>query len=102
MRSSHLEEMPCICGCVLVVVARFLAAAVPRLNCDGACGCWPLGLPATSGSAVCVTVHTTIHGERVDPYIWTMWTWFIDRVLRGLSGFCPRSAGRIVTECYAC
>src|SRR5256885_2444291 len=33
MRSSHREVMPCIWGAVLVVVARFRAAAVPRLSC---------------------------------------------------------------------
>jgi hypothetical protein len=32
MRSSHRDVMACICGTDLVVVARFLAAAVPRLS----------------------------------------------------------------------
>jgi hypothetical protein len=31
-RWTHRLVMPCICGDVLVVVARFRAAAVPRLD----------------------------------------------------------------------
>ncbi|GAA4668865.1 hypothetical protein GCM10023324_21120 [Streptomyces youssoufiensis] len=36
-RSNHREVIPCICGIVLVVVARFRAACVLRLSRD----CWP-------------------------------------------------------------
>src|SRR5256885_1539842 len=46
MRSSHREVMPCIWGAVLVVVARFRAAAVPRLSC-------------TCASAAAISVSST-------------------------------------------
>src|ERR1700678_3151502 len=43
--------MPCICGGVLVVVARFRAAAVPRLDC-----------PCPLCECACVSVSTDIGG----------------------------------------
>src|SRR5712691_4397890 len=42
MRSSHREVIPCICGTVLVVVARFLAAWVLRLCAAGCCSSTPI------------------------------------------------------------
>ncbi|MBP2047771.1 hypothetical protein J2Z21_000693 [Streptomyces griseochromogenes] len=60
IRTSHRELMPCICGTVFVVVARFRAAAIPRLSCaraaewSGCSGCDilvpSLGVPASRRS----------------------------------------------------
>ncbi len=46
---THRLVMPCICGGVLVVVARFRAAAVPRLDC-----------PRPLCECACVSVSTVI------------------------------------------
>src|SRR5580700_11380234 len=48
---THRLVMPCICGGVLVVVARFRAAAVPRLDC-----------PCPLCECACVSVSTDIGG----------------------------------------
>jgi len=39
--NNHREVIYCICGTVLVVVARFRAAAVSKLVCGLICGCPP-------------------------------------------------------------
>src|SRR6266478_2351768 len=50
MRSSQREVMPSICGVVLVVVARFRAAAVLRLCCGSTCS--SPGSPGNRGGGV--------------------------------------------------
>src|SRR6266545_2857869 len=60
MRSNQREVMACICGTVLVVVARFRAAVVLRL----CCGFSPLTLKPASIDSVAVTDHTAIHGRK--------------------------------------
>ncbi|GAB3727817.1 hypothetical protein GCM10027598_47870 [Amycolatopsis oliviviridis] len=52
--SSQRDEIACICGGVLVVVARFRAAAVLKLNCPfGDCP-----LSAALGSAISVDMNS--------------------------------------------
>jgi hypothetical protein len=48
IRNNHREVIPCICGTDLVVVAKFRAAAVPKL----VCGWPPSPKPGSSESAI--------------------------------------------------